>query len=25
SVYVRDPAGNSVEVGEAALWGFDEF
>ena len=21
SVYVRDPAGNSVEVGEAALWG----
>lgn len=22
SVYVRDPAGNSVEVGEAALWGF---
>ena len=23
SVYVRDPAGNSVEVGEAALWGFD--
>ncbi len=24
SVYVRDPAGNSVEVGEAALWGFDQ-
>ncbi len=22
SVYVRDPAGNSVEVGEAALWDF---
>lgn len=22
SVYVRDPAGNSVEVGEVALWGF---
>lgn len=23
SVYIRDPAGNSVEVGEAKLWGFD--
>ncbi len=22
SVYLRDPAGNSVEVGEVALWGF---
>ena len=22
SVYVRDPAGNSVEVGEAGMWGF---
>ena len=22
SVYVRDPAGNSVEVGEAAMWDF---
>ena len=23
SVYVRDPAGNSVEVAEAAIWGLD--
>lgn len=23
SVYIRDPAGNSVEVGEARLWGLD--
>lgn len=23
SVYIRDPAGNSVEVGEGRLWGFD--
>ncbi|CUX28804.1 lactoylglutathione lyase [Rhizobium oryzihabitans] len=22
SVYIRDPAGNSVEVGEGKLWGF---
>lgn len=24
SVYFRDPAGNSIEFSEAALWGFDE-
>lgn len=24
SVYIRDPAGNSVEVGEGRLWGFDQ-
>ena len=24
SVYIRDPAGNSVEVGEGRLWGLDE-
>lgn len=23
SVYIRDPAGNSVEVGEGRLWGFE--
>jgi catechol 2,3-dioxygenase-like lactoylglutathione lyase family enzyme len=23
SLYVRDPANNSVEIGEAALWGLD--
>lgn len=23
SVYIRDPAGNSVEVGEGKLWGFE--
>ncbi|MDT8856035.1 VOC family protein [Paracoccaceae bacterium Fryx2] len=23
SVYIRDPAGNSVEVGEARMWGLD--
>lgn len=23
SIYVRDPAGNSVEIGEAKMWGID--